>query len=111
MSESVDNLTPTEALIMELLQARYRLGENSWSFMNCHMKALNRLEERGFIQHKSAVVAGARLVWLTDLGYERLFLGKYNDQLDSKKVRERQKELKKKAKLAHRLRNGSGVNE
>jgi len=112
MTQNLDEitLTPTEELIMELLQARYRLGENSWSFMNRHMKALNSLEDRGLIAHKSAPVEGARLVWLTDLGYEFLFSREYHVLIDSKKLQKRQKDLRKRAKRNKKRREEAGDN-
>ena len=108
MSKSEESLeiklTPTEELIMELLQARYRMGENSWSFDNRHMKALTNLSEKELITFKSAMIEGYQLAWLTDLGYEHLFMNGYSIQIDSKKLQKRQEELHKKAEKVHKRR-------
>ena len=64
----LDGLTPTEYLVFEVLAARWRLGEDCWTFPSEVGPALVRLEDRGFIGWKPASIASACLVWLTDEG-------------------------------------------
>jgi len=41
--------TPTQDLILEVLAARYRLGEDLWTFDSRHKTALRQLEEAGLV--------------------------------------------------------------
>lgn len=43
-------LTPLENLVVEVLVARYRLGEPSWSFDNSVTKTLNALAKKGYVK-------------------------------------------------------------
>lgn len=56
--------TPTEWLIMEVLAARWRLGETTWHFPNTLKPALKRLAERDWIAYKAATVEGHQHAWL-----------------------------------------------
>ena len=62
--------TPTEYLVMEVLAARYRLGESCWTFPSRVRPALRALQERGFLEWKSGSVERTSLVWLTQAGQE-----------------------------------------
>lgn len=42
-------LTPTEDLALNVLVARYRLGEKLWTFESRHKKALEKLQARGLV--------------------------------------------------------------
>lgn len=65
-----DPLSPTEWLVMEVLAARFRLGENSWPFPNRLRPTLRRLAGRHLISWKSGVVQGTAQAWLTRDGRE-----------------------------------------
>lgn len=60
------NGTPTEDLIIEVLIARKRLGENIWNFDSRLKRQLDRLAGSGVLRHKSGHVENTRLAWLTD---------------------------------------------
>jgi hypothetical protein len=60
----VSDPTPTEWLIMEVLAARWRLGETTWHFPNTLKPALKRLAERDWIAYKAATVEGHQRAWL-----------------------------------------------
>lgn len=64
----VDALPPTQYLVMEVLAARYRLGEQVWPFPQRLVTALGALRKLGLIDVKSGVVRGTVVVNLTDLG-------------------------------------------
>ncbi len=61
-----EKFTPTQELVLEVLVARYRLGEPCWTFTSRVMHAVESLENRGFVTWKSASVENAILVWPTD---------------------------------------------
>jgi len=94
--------TPTEELVLEVLQARMRLGEKIWTFDSRLGATVSRLEERGFVRHKHGVVENTLLAWLTPEGVALLFREKYNDQLGSKKVKRHSKELRARAKKTYK---------
>lgn len=64
----LDGLTPTEYLVLDVLVARYRLGDNSWTFPVQMRSALRRLEARGYLVFKSGVCYGTLHAHLTDRG-------------------------------------------
>lgn len=66
-------MTPTEDLIIQVLTARYRLGENFWTFESRHHKALASLEQKGLINVVHGVIDRTLRANLTDLG-KRAFL-------------------------------------
>lgn len=68
-----DTLTPTEYLMMEVLAARLRLGENHWTFPTRCRPTARSLEEKGYIGWKSGVVEGTIQAWMT-IEAELLFL-------------------------------------
>ncbi len=51
-----ETLTPTEDLLLEVLAARYRLGEKLWTFNSNHSKALNSLSSKGYVDLMGGVV-------------------------------------------------------
>lgn len=64
MSDMTHDFTPTEQLVLEVLQARcVRIGEEQWFFDNRFKPVLRRLEARGFIGFQSHV-SGSQAVWL-----------------------------------------------
>jgi len=58
--------TPTEELILDILVARYRLGETLWTFDSRNMPALRKLEARGLIETTSGVTENTVRALLTD---------------------------------------------
>lgn len=64
----IDTLPPTQYLIMEVLAARYRLGEHMWTFPDRLRPALNALQERGLIWWRSAPTPHDVQAYLTDEG-------------------------------------------
>jgi hypothetical protein len=62
------DLPPTQALALEVLIARARLGENHWTFSTRHRPALVALAERRLVHWKAGFVEGTCLAWLTDPG-------------------------------------------
>lgn len=64
----LDNYTPTEWLVMEVLAARHRLGEACWTFPTSLRPALTSLQLRGAVGWKEGVAEGTCLAWLTDTG-------------------------------------------
>lgn len=63
----VDKLPPTQYLILEVLSARHRLGEQSWPFPNVLRPALNALAGHGLVNVDSHPT-GWRRVSLTETG-------------------------------------------
>jgi hypothetical protein len=59
-------LTPTEYLTMEVLAARFRLGQSMWTFPKNVRPTLVRLESQGLIGWKSGVVQDTCRAWLTN---------------------------------------------
>lgn len=66
-------MTPSQELAMEVLCARYRLGEDLWTFKSEHAKTLKSLEAEGLVWTMHGVVRGSIRAGLTDKG-KRLIL-------------------------------------
>jgi len=62
------DLPPTQSLVLEVLTARARLGEDHWTFSTRHRAALEALAERGLVHWKAGIVERTCLAWLTDPG-------------------------------------------
>lgn len=69
--------TATEDLFLEVLTARYRLGERLWTFEARHKKTARSLEEQGLVWWKSGIVERTIMVGLTDLGKKELLSADY----------------------------------
>lgn len=65
-----EKFTPTEDLVMEVLAARYRLGESIWTFDSRHARTLNRLAERGLVRTMHGIVEKSVRAFLTEKGIE-----------------------------------------
>lgn len=79
--------TPTESLVLEVLAARYRTGENYWTFDTNVGPALRRLERAGLIVSLGSAQPGTEQVRLTDAGKKAALLEDYltpNDQAPGK---------------------------
>lgn len=68
MTVDVDRLPPTQYLVLEVLAARYRLGEHTWSFPARLNAAGEALAQLGLIVWTSHPAPDARRAWLTDAG-------------------------------------------
>lgn len=71
------DFTPTEELILEVLTARYRLGEKSWTFKSNVNKALTKLENKQLIFWKTAGDGNTSLAFFTPLGKALMLSTKY----------------------------------
>jgi hypothetical protein len=60
------DFTPTESLIIDVLVARYRLGDTLWTFESRNMPALRKLEEKGLVHTTSGVTENTVRAWLSD---------------------------------------------
>lgn len=61
-------MTPTQDLILELLAARYRLGEQAWTFDSRHSGVADQLGALGLVWWKRSVVEKTILIGLTEKG-------------------------------------------
>lgn len=59
---------PTQYLTMEVLAARWRLGEKIWTFPGHCRPALRSLADKNWVGHKNGVLDGTELAWLTAEG-------------------------------------------
>jgi hypothetical protein len=64
------DLPPTQYLIMEVLAARYRLGEALWTFPSSLRSAMEQIARLRLIGWKSGVEPHTVCAWLTDIGRE-----------------------------------------
>lgn len=74
---ATESLPPTQYLIMEMLAARYRLGEHMWTFPARLRPALNELQELGLIWWRSAPTPHDVQAYLTDAGREAAMSATY----------------------------------
>lgn len=63
-----DALSPTRQLILELLMARWRLGENLWTFDSRLTPQIKYLEEKGWLTMMGGIVENTVRASLTDKG-------------------------------------------
>lgn len=63
-----EDLPPTQALVLEVLAARFRLGEPAWTFGTRNLPALKALEARGLVEWKHWTLPHTCLAWLTGEG-------------------------------------------
>jgi hypothetical protein len=63
-----DDLPPTQYLVMEVLAARYRLGETLWPFPTTVAPALRVLNDAGLIELMDGNIAHTVRASLTDEG-------------------------------------------
>lgn len=68
-------LTPSEDLAIDVLLARYRLGENLWTFESRHKKTLDKLAARGYVSVIHGIVEKTVRASLTELGKRKFFDG------------------------------------
>jgi hypothetical protein len=77
MTSPTDDLPPTQWLILEVLAARYRAGDPTFTFPNRLRRALDALQAAGLIDHDSAPTYGDRRAHLTDAGRREAMLDGY----------------------------------
>lgn len=68
MPDPIDRLPSAQYLILEVLAARTRLGENVWTFPARLRPVLDQLAAKGHVGWKGGVVAGTCRAWLTAAG-------------------------------------------
>lgn len=73
----VDALPPTQYLIVEVLAARWRTGEQVWTFPARLRSALTPLADAGLVGWKAGIEQGTVLAWLTDAGRAAALDGRY----------------------------------
>lgn len=83
MSDPV-HVTPTEDLLMEILSARYRLGEHLWTFDLRHKKPLERLEAKGLVTVLHGIVDQSLRASMTQAGIDTYVSKTYESPLETK---------------------------
>jgi hypothetical protein len=68
---------PAQALALEVLAARARLGEPAWTFSTRHRPALEALAARGLVEWKHWTLPRTCLAWLTGAGREAVLDVRY----------------------------------
>lgn len=81
--EILNALTPTEYLMMEVMTARYRLGEWYWSFPSSLRPAARRLEARNLASWKGGILEKTILVSISDLGKDVFLSDTYVPPIES----------------------------
>ena len=64
----VDALPPTQYLVLDVLAARWRVGERLWTFPSVLSRAARALERLGLVAWKRGVDHGTIVAWLTEAG-------------------------------------------
>ena len=82
--ESKITVTAKEELALEVLAARFRLGENIWTFHSKHGRTLSDLEEKGLVYTMHGVVQGTIRAGLTDEGKAAMLSDTYTAPKDTK---------------------------
>jgi len=73
----VDKLPPTQQLVLDVLAARYRLGETMWTFSTNCQSAINALEEHGLAGQMHGVIERTLRAWLTEAGKDAVLSKTY----------------------------------
>ena len=82
----VSSLPPVQQMILDVLGARFRLGENCWTFSTRLGPALSKLEGHGLIGYKSGVTEKTYLAsGLTDIGRDEVLMEDYPSATVAKK--------------------------
>jgi len=100
------DFTPTEDLVLEVLIARYRLGEHLWTFDSRLTATVERLAERGWVMSMHGITENTVRASLTDKSVAQWISFEYVPPVaqDSKKLRKIFKKMYKEAKqLKERL--------
>lgn len=62
------HLTPTEELVLDVLAARFRLGERLWTFNASARRAIVKLADKGLVNEMSGITENTVRASLTDAG-------------------------------------------
>lgn len=92
-------LTPTEDLVVEVLVARYRLGEVLWTFDSNVSKQVKSLEEKGIVNSMHGIVENTIRASFTDAGFAKYCSYNYQAPIgkDNPVVAEKLAEISQKA--------------
>lgn len=71
MTSDQDHLTPTEDLILEVLIARHRLGENLWTFDARHKRVIGSLADKGWVTPMHGMVENTVRASLTQAAIDK----------------------------------------
>lgn len=77
-----EELPPTEYLVMEVLAARFRLGEQQWPFPSRIKPALRSLETKGLIRFKDGIIEGSQSARLTPEGKDIFLFEEYDNNVE-----------------------------
>jgi len=66
--KELDQLTPTQYLVMEVLAARTRMEHDEWPFQSRVSHTLTTLHDVGLVNFRTGTVEGTYLVELTEVG-------------------------------------------
>lgn len=80
-------LTPTEDLILEVLAARYRLGENLWTFDTSTRPSALKLESKGLINVTHGIVEKTYRASLTAAGMDMAISPTYTSPTEAEVVK------------------------
>lgn len=80
-------LTPTEDLLIEVLAARFRLGERLWTFDTSTRKAALKLESKGLINLMHGIVEKTYRASLTEAGKALVIDASYSSPLEAEVIR------------------------
>lgn len=76
-SVEVDDLPPTQYLILDVLAARYRTGEQLWTFPSTLRPAIRALEAQGLVSSMHGITYKTVRVRLTDKGRAEVIKADY----------------------------------
>ena len=80
-------LTPTQGLVMEVLAARFRLGENLWTFGSEVSKQIGQLAAAGLVNEMRGITENTVRASLTAEGKSRFLSDTYPLQVTHTPVR------------------------
>lgn len=87
-------LTPTEDLLLEVLIARYRLGESYWTFEQRHKSALEKLQSRGLVTVMHGVVENTCRASMTELAKKEYLSNSYEPPIFKELKKKHRKKLR-----------------
>ena len=73
----MSKLTPTESLILDCLAARYRLGENLWTFDSRLQPQMDRLNAAGLVTSMHGIIEKTIRASLTEDGKKAVISKSY----------------------------------
>lgn len=108
-ASETEDFTPSEELVMEVLVARWRLGERLWTFSSRQRKAIQSLAAKGYVNIINGNVVRTVRASLTEKAIaENLTYNYIPPVADTKKLKKKFKKITKEAKsLKRKLRKVS----